>query len=590
MNGIIILLIAIGVLVPSYIFYGGFLSKVFGIDKSRITPARRLYDGCDYAPAPKGVVFGHQFASIAGAGPINGPILAAMFGWFPAFLWILIGGVFIGGAQDFASMHASVRNDGKTIGSVIEKYLGRRGKLLFLIFIWLFSMLVIAAFADIVAGTFDGFDSAGNANQSGGSVAMTSIMFIAAAVAFGIILKKAKNLKPVFNTLIAIGMIAVCIVVGLFVPVYLESGIWMYIIFAYIFAASVMPVAALLQPRDYLSSYLLIFMIIAAVVGIFFSNPEMSLPAFTGFEVNGNFLFPAMFITIACGAVSGFHSLVSSGTASKQVMCESHIKPVSYGAMLIESLLAVLAIIAVGALSTGGVVPSGTPPVIFATAVAGFLTNLGLPADVVYTLITLAISAFALTTLDSVLRIGRMSFEEIFTRQNQSDSSGTSDGINAKSSKDAEKNEKPCDTETTKSKTSVLLKILTNKYFSTSITLAAGFALALIGYQNIWPLFGSANQLLAALALLACALYLKNAKRKSFVVYIPMIVMLAITFSALGVTLYKLFTKIPSGAFTFGDGLQTAFAVALTILGIIVAIAGIYKLLKKEPAQVLKEA
>ena len=488
MSGILMMIIAIVVLGGAYLLYGRYLQKKWGIDPNAKTPAYEMEDGVDYEPADTNVVFGHQFASIAGAGPINGPIQAAIFGWLPVLLWVLIGGVFFGAVQDFASMYASVKNKGRTIGYIIEEYIGKVGKKLFLLFCWLFCILVVAAFADVVAGTFNGFsvpETAGQAVQkiaANGSVATTSILFIFEAVGLGMILKYGKLHKWV-NTAIAIVMLVAAVVIGLNCPIYLTRETWHILIFAYILVASVVPVWALLQPRDYLNSYLLIFMIVGAVVGVFVSNPSCNLPAFTSFNVDGQYLFPILFVTIACGAVSGFHSLVSSGTASKQIKNEKNMLPVSFGAMLMESMLAVIALIAVASFATGEAAKQGltTQPQIFAGAIANFLTAVGLPYSLVFTLINLAVSAFALTSLDSVARVGRLSFQEFFLDEGVTDENMTP-----------------------------FQKVVTNKYFATIITLVLAFLLAKVGYAEIWPLFGSANQLLSVLALVACAVFLKK--------------------------------------------------------------------------------
>ena len=413
MSGILMMAIALVVLGGAYFVYGRYLQNKWGIDPKAKTPAYELEDGVDYVPADTNVVFGHQFASIAGAGPINGPIQAAIFGWLPVMLWILIGGVFFGAVQDFAAMYASVKNKGRTIGYIIEEYIGKLGKKLFLLFCWLFCILVIAAFADVVAGTFNGFtaDEAGIISKvtANGAVATTSMLFILEAVVLGMILKYAKLNKWV-NTAIAIIMLVAAVALGLNFPVYLNRGIWHIIIFAYVMVACVVPVWALLQPRDYLNSYLLIFMILGAVVGVFVANPSCNLEAFNGFNVDGQYLFPILFVTIACGAVSGFHSLVSSGTASKQVKSEKSMLPVSFGAMLMESMLAIIALIAVASFGKGEAAAQGltTQPQIFAGAIANFLSVAGLPHNLVFTLINLAVSAFALTSLDSVARVGRL--------------------------------------------------------------------------------------------------------------------------------------------------------------------------------------
>lgn len=558
MNGILMMIIGLVVLGGAYLLYGRYLQNKWGIDPKAKTPAYELEDGVDYVPADTNVVFGHQFASIAGAGPINGPIQAAIFGWLPVLLWVLIGGVFFGAVQDFASMYASVKNKGRTIGYIIEEYIGKLGKKLFLAFCWLFCILVVAAFADVVAGTFNGFsvDEATNAVTkvaANGAVATTSILFIVEAVALGFILKYAKLNKWV-NTGIAIVMLVAAVAIGLICPIYLGRTTWHVIIFIYILIACVTPVWALLQPRDYLNSYLLIFMIVGAVVGIFVSNPKCNLSAFNGFNVDGQYLFPILFVTIACGAVSGFHSLVSSGTASKQIKNEKNMLPVSYGAMLMESMLAVIALIAVASFADGEAAAQGltTQPQIFAGAIANFLTAVGLPYQLVFTLINLAVSAFALTSLDSVARIGRLSFQEFFL-----------------------------DSDTDESNMSPVTKVLTNKYFATILTLVLAFLLAKVGYAEIWPLFGSANQLLSVLALVACAVFLKKTHRQGAMLWIPMFFMMAVTFTALTMTIVKLVSALTTTGLDLGNTLQLIFAVLLLLLGIIVAIQGVKKLFEK---------
>ena len=557
MNGILMMVIAIAVLGGAYLLYGRYLQNKWGIDPTAKTPAYEMEDGVDYVPADTNVVFGHQFASIAGAGPINGPIQAAMFGWLPVLLWILIGGVFFGAVQDFAAMYASVKNKGRTIGYIIEEYIGKTGKKLFLLFCWLFCILVVAAFADVVAGTFNGFvtDDAGVVSTvaANGAVATTSMLFILEAVALGLLLKYTHMNKWV-NIAIAIVMLVAAVALGLAFPVYLPRSVWHIIIFLYVMVACVAPVWALLQPRDYLNSYLLIFMIVAAVIGVFVANPACNLDAFTGFNVDGQYLFPILFVTIACGAVSGFHSLVSSGTASKQIKNEKNMLPVSFGAMLMESMLAVIALIAVASFGKGEAAAQGltTQPQIFAGAIANFLTVIGLPHDLVYTLINLAISAFALTSLDSVARVGRLSFQEFFTEDDSDEEH-----------------------------MSPVLKVVTNKYFATILTLVLSYLLAKVGYAEIWPLFGSANQLLSVLALVACAVFLKKTKRQGVMLWLPMFFMMAVTFTALSMTIYKLGTTLFTAGLSLGSTLQLIFAVLLLLLGIIVAVQGIHKLTEK---------
>ena len=560
MSGILMMVIAIVVLGGAYLLYGRYLQNKWGIDPKAKTPAYEMEDGVDYVPADTNVVFGHQFASIAGAGPINGPIQAAIFGWLPVMLWILIGGVFFGAVQDFASMYASVKNKGRTIGYIIEEYIGKLGKKLFLLFCWLFCILVVAAFADVVSGTFNGFatSDAGVVTKvaANGAVATTSMLFILEAVVLGFFLKYTKFNKWI-NTAVAIVLLVAAIVLGLNFPMYVSLGTWHIIIFAYILVASVAPVWALLQPRDYLNSYLLIFMIVGAVIGVFVANPSCNLKAFTSFNVDGQYMFPILFVTIACGAVSGFHSLVSSGTASKQIKNEKNMLPVSFGAMLMESMLAIIALIAVASFADGEAAAQGltTQPQIFAGAIANFLSVVGLPHSLVFTLINLAVSAFALTSLDSVARVGRLSFQEFFL-----------------------------DSDTDEENMSPFLKVVTNKYFATVITLVLAYMLTKVGYAEIWPLFGSANQLLSVLALVACAVFLKKTKRQGCMLWIPMVFMMAVTFTALGMTITKLSKALLSTGLDLGNTLQLVFAVLLLILGVLVAIQGVKKLLEKQEA------
>lgn len=578
MNGLTILILAIAVLLAAYLLYGRYLARTWGIDPKARTPAYELEDGVDYVPADTGVVFGHQFASIAGAAAINGPIQASVFGWVPVLLWILLGGVFFGAVQDFAAMYASVKNKGRTIGYIIESYIGRTGKKLFLLFCWLFSILVVAAFVDIVAGTFNGFRTAAGGAvtpvPANGSVATTSMIFIAEAVALGLLLRLGK-LPKWGNTAAALLMLVAAIALGLRFPMYIGLNDWHILVFIYVFIASVAPIWAVLQPRDYLNSYLLIAMIVAAVIGVFAARPQVNLPAFSGFTVNGQTLFPFLFVTIACGAVSGFHSLVSSGTASKQIRNEKSMLPVSFGAMLMESMLAVIALIAVASFASPeqtAALGYTTPSQIFAGGVAGFLSVMNLPQDVIFTLINLAVSAFALTSLDSVARVGRLSFQELF----QDDAAG-------------EKRTRP------------LRRLLTNKYFATVLTLVLAFFLTEVGYDSIWPLFGSSNQLLSALAFLACAVFLRRTRRRSFMLWIPLFTMSAVTFSALILTILNLGRGIADGTYLWMAGItatvdgasvltawgavvQMVFAVLILALGVSVVAQGVRKLLGKDSA------
>jgi carbon starvation protein len=553
MNSLLLLIISVVVLSVAYLLYGRFLARKWGIDPMRKTPAQEFEDGQEYVPTSPAVLFGHEFASIAGAGPINGPIIAAMFGWLPVLLWLLLGSVFVGAVHDFATLYTSVKNKGKSIGYVIECYVGKSGKRLFLIFVWLFSILIAAAFADIVAGTFAGFDAAELPNKTNASVASTSCLFIAAAIGLGVLIHKRK-ISDFASAIIAIDLLIVCIVLGIFFPAYINKTVWLYLIFGYIFVASIVPVWSLGQPRNYLNSFLLIAMLFAAFIGVIFTAPQVSIPAFTGFNVNGNFLFPGLFITIACGAISGFHSLVATGAASKQISNEKHMLPISYGAMLLETLVAVLALIAVGYLTKNGVLPSGTPPVIFATAVSGFLSQLGLPSQISFTIVSLAVSSFVPATPDTDARVGRLSLQELFSGNGENE------------------------------RNSILVKILSNKPAASLFTLLPAYLLAIMGYQNIWALFGAANQLLAALSLIACTLFFKKTARRIYMLVIPTVVMLSVTYTSLVLSIRSKILILINGNFNpLVDGIQLAIAALLLVLGILVAAACAIKLLKKEP-------
>ena len=556
MNGLLLLVISVIVLSLAYLLYGRFLARKWGIDPNRKTPAVEFEDGKEYVPTSKTVLFGHEFASIAGAGPINGPIIAAMFGWLPVLLWLLFGSVFFGAVHDFAALYTSVKNKGKSIGYVIEHYVGKMGMRLFLIFIWLFSILIAAAFADIVSGTFAGIDAAGVLDKTNASVASTSSLFILAAVGLGFLIRKRKA-SDLASAIIAIDLLIICIVAGIFFPVYFPKNIWFYLVFGYIFTASVLPVWVLGQPRNYLNFFLLIAMMLAAFIGVVFTAPAINIPAFTGFNVNGNYLFPVLFITIACGAISGFHSLVATGAASKQISSETHMLPISYGTMLLETLVAVLALIAVGSLAVNGTLPHGTPPVIFATAVSGFLSQLGLPSEASFIIVSLAVSSFVLTTLDTVARLGRLSFQELFAV-------------------DAEK----------KTKGSFVFKILNSKAAASVFTLLPAYLLAVMGYQTIWTLFGAANQLLAALTLIACTLFFKKTGRRVFMLIVPTVIMLAVTYTSLVINIKNKVLLLQNGTFNPNiDGIQFVIAVLLLVLGILVAVSCAKKLFEKpQPA------
>ena len=557
MNTLVIVLIAAVVLVCAYAGYGRWLAKTWGVDPNAKTPAVRLEDGKDYVPTNGWTVFAHQFSSIAGAGPVTGAIQAAAFGWLPVLLWVLIGGVFFGAVTDFGALYASVKNDGKSMGLLIEKYIGKTGRRLFLIFEWVFCCIVIAAFADMVAGTFnayvttDGVTSLSDAAVTNGSAGMVSIMFMVFAVIFGLLQKKF-NFTGWKEAVIGIVFIVLSFAIGMNVPLIFGKATWSYITFVYIFFAAVLPMWLLKQPRDYMTTFMFGAMIAGAVIGLLVAHPTMNLPVFTGFNnASLGTMFPILFVTVACGAVSGFHSLVSSGTSSKTVENEKDMLKVGYGAMVLESMLAVLALCVAGAAAAADGTPAaGTPFQIFSRGVAGFFEMFGVPVSIATVFMTMCVSALALTSLDAVARIGRMAFQELFSVDDMEHAEGWR-------------------------------KLCCNIYFSTIVTLAFGFLLTQIGYANIWPLFGSANQLLSALVIATLCVFLKVTGRSNKMLFPPLVIMLCVTFTALVQRLIAMVkaistaasTTIPAGETTWGavfiaNGLQLILAILLIVLGL----------------------
>ncbi|MEE3393348.1 MAG: carbon starvation CstA family protein [Lachnospiraceae bacterium] len=564
MNSLVILLIAIVVLFCGYVFYGRFLAKSWGIDPKAKTPAYTHQDGEDYVPASKLTVFAHQFSSIAGAGPVQGPILAAAFGWVPVLLWLLIGGVFFGAVQDFGALYASVKNEGKSIGLVIEKYIGKSGRRVFTLFCWLFCLLVIAAFTSMVSSTFNGTMADGSKNYNGAAAGSISMFFVVASIIFGLVQKgiekSGKKLNEVAKAVIGIALLAATFAVGANLPIYLSATNWNYVIMVYLFFAAIIPMWIYMQPRDYMTTFMFIGMLLGGVVGVLVGHPDMKLNAFNGFVLTAadgskSYLFPMLFVTIACGAVSGFHSLVSSGTSSKTVSNEKDMLFVGYGAMLTETLLGVVSLLVVGAVAVNGLAPADqTPFQIFAAGIAGFLEKFGIPNAAANVFMTMCVATLAFSTLDSVGRIGRMSFQELFIGEkvDRSDLTG-------------------------------VRKFLTNPYFATVITLFFGYLLCLGGYKNVWALFGSANQMLAALVLFGVAVFLKATKRKHAMLYPPMLIMLCVTFTAVVMNVINNIKALSAGTGTFlVNGLQLIVAAFLIVLGIIVVITCSKTLTKKE--------
>lgn len=583
MNAMIVLLGGLIVLIVGYVCYGGWLAKQWGVDPKRPTPAQELEDGIDYVPSKPYVLLGHHFSSIAGAGPINGPIQAAVFGWVPVLLWVLIGGIFFGAMHDFGALFASLRHKGQSIAAVIAENIDNTAKRIFCIFAYLTLLLVVAAFASIVANTFavglaNATDASNLANQR---TAMISMLFIVAAVIYGIA-TRGRNLPAAANIGIAILIIVVLVAIGYNFPyISLDYTTWMILLGVYIMVAAIAPVWILLQPRDYLSSFLLYGMIILSIIGIVGASltgnaSNLDIPAFTGFyasnaavDAAGNpifnpetgaavvnlsaasgFLFPALFITIACGAISGFHSLVASGTTSKQLEKESHAQPIAYGGMLIECLLAIISLCAVGfvwqAYCAGDY---ASPTAVFAGGLSQMLACIpGLESveSIAYTLLILAVSAFCLTSLDTATRLARYMFQELWIPVGETMESVTG-----------------------------ARKFFSNPYVATLITVVIGIVLGMTGYTIIWPLFGAANQLLAALALLAVCAWLGNAGKNNKMFYIPMVFMLAVTLTSLVQTLYAKGLVLMAGTGDlFSAGVQAVLSAILFILAIVLAVKG----------------
>ena len=565
MIAILIILAAIVLLVIGYVTYGSWLAKQWGIDPDRKTPAVEMEDGVDYVPAKPAVLMGHHFSSIAGAGPINGPVQAAVFGWVPVFLWCVIGGIFVGGLHDFGSLFASARHGGKSVGEIIKDSMGDRAKKLFIVFALLVLILVIASFVNVVAGTFastNGFGITTGTVTGNETTAIVSVLFILLAVCYGLLTNRA-GMKTSVATIIGLVAIVAVLVLGLNVGFSMGRTAWIVFIGVYITVASLVPVWILLQPRDYLSSFLLYAMMVVAIFGIFFSafagTATFELPAFTGWSTKIGTLFPTLFITVACGACSGFHSLIASGTSSKQLANERDAKPIGYGSMLIESALAVIALIAVGMVFskyTNG--DFGSPAVAFSSGIA---TMFGAESTkiygVIYALLTLSVSVFALTSLDSGTRLSRFMFSELFLKE------GEATWKDAKGAR----------------------KFLAHPLVGTLFMVVVGCILGGLSLSQIWGLFGAANQLLAGIALMAVAAWLGNVGKNNKMFFIPMAFMLIATITSLVITVYKKIVMIGGGEAAWGDWFQLIFAAAMVVLAVILVIEGIQTFAKEAKAK-----
>ena len=565
MNGMIIVVVAAVVLAAGYVLYGRWLAKTWGIDRAALTPAKRMKDGKNFSPASCFTAFSHQFSSICGAGPVTGTITALMFGWLPVLLWVLVGGIFFGAVHDFGALYASMRNNGKSLAQLIEKYIGRTGRRLFLLFSWLFTIIVIAAFVDMVAGTFKAtFDAAGAvdaaASYAGGAAGTISILFTFVAIAFGWINRRF-GLSGWKELLLAVVLFVLMFAVGMQVPVYLDKLGWFAVITVYLLFAAAMPIQTLKQPRDYLTSIMMLVMIVCAVLGIFVlgANGQANMTApmvadLSELAAKGSYVFPLLFVSVACGALSGFHSLVSTNTSSKQVSNEKDALPVGYGAMVLESFVGVLAIvfaaIMFSQINTSGAdgAAVGTPFQIFSQGVARGMMAFGVDGTLATVYMTMCVSALALTSVDAVARIGRLSFQEFFAKSNDAAEEAGADATGA-------------------------AKFFSNTWVATVLTLALGLALAFGGYNNIWPLFGASNQLLGGMTMIMLAVFCKCTGRKGFMLYVPVAFLLVSTFTSLVQSIIGCVSALSaSGAAVIAtSGLQLVFAILLVVLGLIVA-------------------
>jgi len=525
----IIFISAIVLFALAYRYYGRFLEKTFEIDDNRKTPSHTEYDGVDRVPTKTPILLGHHFSSIAGAGPIVGPIIAgAAFGWLPALLWVIIGSIFVGGIHDYTSLVASIRHKAKSVAEIANEYMTPLSYKLFLAFIWLTMIYILIVFVDLTSSTF----------VNNPEVGTSSSLFIFMALAFGILSTKLK-MPLIWNSVIFIPLIFLSIYFGHLAPLETTSlpafiankpeQMWNVVLIVYAFCAAILPVWLLLQPRDYLSSFLLYACILGAFIGILFGGLNIQYPAFTVWkDIDRGTLFPILFITIACGACSGFHSVVASGTTSKQLNRETDARRVGYGAMLIEGIVAVIALFSVAMLVKGDPITKQAPLAIFGAGMGNFLTTIGLPFELGRSFGILAVSTFLLTTLDTGTRLARYIFEEFFNFK----------GKNV-------------------------------RFFSTAITLIVPLIFTFVpiydelgnpipAWKAIWPVFGATNQLLAGLALLVVFVWLKKLGKPTLFVSIPMVFML-------GMTLWALVQLIYQSGFNV-IGVISAFLLALAIV------------------------
>jgi carbon starvation protein len=509
MNSLFLVVITLVLFFASYLTYGRFLSRrLFALDPKRKTPAVQLNDGFDYVPSRKEVLFGHHFASIAGLGPVMGPAIAVIWGWLPALLWVILGSIFIGGVHDLASLTVSLRHQGRSIGDVSRQLIGKRAWILFLLIIYFLLSLAMGVFVYIIAVLFT-VGEGGERMYPEAVIPIVSLMGIAVVVGY---LIYRRGMKILTATLIGLLLTLFFLFVGINHPLlFISGGSWVFILLGYAFLASVLPVWLLLQPRDYLNSFLLYLGLILILLGVFIAHPTVSAPA-VNLAPGLPPIFPLLFITVACGAVSGFHSLVASGTTSKQLASETEALTIGYGGMLTEGVLAMLVIVScvsglsrsywqVHYASFAQANALGPKLKAFITGASNIISSLGIPSSLISTLLAVMVVSFALTTLDSATRLLRYTIEEL----------GRGIGV----------------------------RPLTNRYLSSLVAVfsIAYFALLKVGGRPaglvLWQLFGTSNQLLAGLALLTVFIFLARRGKPGTPVLIPMLFMMAITLWAM---------------------------------------------------------
>lgn len=566
---ILFVVLGVGIIfLIAYFTYGKFLAnKVFELDDSKTTPAVEINDGLDYVPAKKGMLTGQHFSAIAAAGPINGPILAGvLFGWVPALFWIVIGSIFIGGVHDMGALVASIRHKARSITEVIKENVSNRAWILFMIFIWIALVYIIVAFTDITASSFVGVVTLESGEKvGGGGIASSSILYLILPIIMGILMKKF-GLKEGLAIAIFLPLVGVAIWVGRFIPInlpiadpILAQKVWGVLILAYCLVASVVPMWLLLQPRGALGGYFLYAALIAAAIGVIFGGYTIQYPAFINMTPDGslasNFwfpMFPVLFITIACGACSGFHALVSSGTTSKQIQKESHAKPIGYGTMLLEGMVAVVSLACVMILAKDSAMISKAPNFIYASGIGSFLELIGIPGVYGITFGLMAFTTFVYDTLDVCTRLGRYIIEELTGwRDLRGKALGT-----------------------------ILTAGVPVFFIFQTMHDAKGNAIP--AWRIFWNTFGASNQLLAALALIGITVWLLNSGKKSkvwLVAFIPAVFMFIMSNWALIVAVLDGWVK------HVGHAAVPWVSLVLIILSVLVAAETIIALAPKKLAE-----